>query len=100
MTAPMTASTTATLRPTKICGSAPGSRTLRKVGARDADSDRASSARSAGVEVNPATEDTTTGKKHTRNTSATRDTWPSPNQAIVSGASASLGTAFNATSTG
>src|SRR6266545_2185715 len=98
--APMTANPTATRSPTKICGSAAGTRTFTKVCRRDADSERASSASSPGVEVNPATAETTIGKKHTRNTSTTRDTWPRPNQTSTSGASATFGTAFAATSSG
>src|SRR5258707_380366 len=75
-TAPTTASETATLRPTKICGIAQGKRNLTKCCRFDADSDRATSLRSAGVELNPAIPATTIGKKLIRTTMTTRGNWP------------------------
>ena len=100
ITAPTTASGIATFSPTKICGSAFGKRTLRNVRHFGASSDFVSSMSSAGVDFRPVAEARTIGKKHMRTTIPTLELMPNPSHTTRSGASATLGIAFRATSHG
>jgi hypothetical protein len=75
-------------------------RTLRNACQREASSDLASSARSAGVEVTPVAVDSTIGKKQSRNTMVRMGRWPQPSATTSSGPSVICGTALTATSSG
>lgn len=100
MTAPIAARGMATFSPTKICGSAAGNRTFRNACQREASSERANSARSAGVDVRPVAVDSTIGKKQSRKTMVRTGFCPQPRAPTNSGPSAIFGTALTATSSG
>ena len=100
MTAPITASVTATFAPVMTNGNAAGSCTFQNICQRDARRLRASSSSSGGVDCRPAAVSITTGKNATSQAIASLDSMPVPSQTSTIGASATLGTDCSAISSG
>src|SRR4026207_1 len=95
--APIMASTLATFKPEKTNGSEFGIRTRLNVEASLAAYERISSMDSGRTEVRPRSELTSTGKKHRTAAIAILECGENvPNQALVIGAKAMIGTAFAA----
>src|SRR6266542_1921114 len=85
-TAPITASAMATFKPTNTNGSDAGNRTLTNCCSGEAESERARSTNSAGVDFNPVAVLITIGKKQMSTTMAILGPAPKPIQMTSSGA--------------
>src|SRR6056297_3074769 len=90
--APTVALIAAYLNPTKHCGSAAGSRTLKKVRQTPAPVERENSVSSSDNELKARMAFSTMGKKQTRKTMITLGSSPKPSHEMNSGAKAIFGT--------
>ncbi len=98
--APMSDSTMAISNPAMMKGIAEGRRSMVRICSSEASSERISETRSSSAERSPAMVLTMSGKKAVTAACATFEVSPSPNQTMMSGASATLGMAWNMTMNG
>ena len=87
-------------RPAKKNGSEVGKRTERKMRARLAPIERSSASASGSLAAKPSAKAIVIGKNVTSATSSTLGVRPKPNQRIISGAMATIGSVCVVTSTG
>src|SRR6266852_13476 len=93
--APISAKIIATSRPAMMKGSAPGRRSIQKICALLASSERIRLTRSSSAERRPTMVLTMSGKKAMSAAFTTFEVSPSPNQMTMSGASATFGSDWN-----
>src|SRR6266849_5336616 len=93
--APISAKIIATSRPAMMKGSAPGRRSIQKICASLASSERIRLTRSSSAERRPTMVLTMSGKKAMSAAFTTFEVSPSPNQMTMSGASATFGSDWN-----